>query len=102
MAISLGSAAKPLEDLLTTDALNGHSAAVRALGMLGTLQFSSVEALVRNIPSNDPDLACESALALIRCGYHDAAMAAATTERKRKMVGAIQERLQKSLGQLAL
>ena len=45
MAIRLGSAAKPLEDLLTTDALNGHSAAVRALGMLGTLQFSSVEVL---------------------------------------------------------
>ena len=56
MAISLGAAAKPLEDLLTKDALLGHAAAVRALGVLGSLDVASVAALARNISSPDSEL----------------------------------------------
>lgn len=91
MASRLGAAAKPLEDLLTKDALGGHLAAVRALGMLGSLNADSVAALARNIPGADSDLASESALALLRCGCVDAAMAAANSDRERKMVDAMQK-----------
>lgn len=101
MAISLGAAAKPLEDLLTKDALLGHAAAVRALGVLGSLDVASVAALARNISSPDSDLASESALALIRCGNSHAARAAATAERELKMVEAMQKLHLNSLSQRA-
>lgn len=86
MAVRLGPNAKPLERLLTTDASNGHTTAVRALAALGSLEAASVKALVENMTSADFELAEESARALVKTGHAGVAKAAATTRRLQGLI----------------
>lgn len=77
---------KPLERLLTTDASNGHSTAVRALAALGSLEVASVKALLENMTSADFELAEESALALVKTGHASVAKEVATTRRLQGLI----------------
>jgi len=96
-ASRLGPQAKPLEGLLVQELLRGSSPAANALGYLGGLEQSSVDALAACLDSRDSDLAMESAAALIRCNEVDhAAVVRATAQSARaaKNIALMQRHLQ--------
>lgn len=67
VACRLGPLAKPLEAFLRAELDDGRLVAATALGGLGMLEDASVQSLARRL-RDGPDMACESAIALIRCG----------------------------------
>lgn len=71
VARRLGTKAKPLESHLRRELRSGHFVAAMALGSLGNLEIESVEDLALALGSDDFDLSCESAVALLKSGKAD-------------------------------
>jgi hypothetical protein len=65
----LGPLSRPLEPFLRDAVRNGNAYAPAALGALGALESETVGVLARALASNDANLGCEAAAALIRCGF---------------------------------
>jgi hypothetical protein len=66
----LGPIAKPLEPHLREQLRRGNPTAAMALGSLGTLEQDSITQLAVSLEAG-PDLAMESAMALLVCGEGD-------------------------------
>jgi hypothetical protein len=67
---SLGPVAKPLEPYVREQLRRGNPTAAMALGSLGTLEQDSITQLAVKL-EDGPDLAMESAMALLVCGEGD-------------------------------